>query len=105
VAVGLLGLTGYTIACGTERWAVKTGGDVDAGLVDLSNPVVNSVSELNTVQRPGTIPRANRADWVETTVFWVYATLTVYKRETDEDYHLVLQDTRPWSWRFPALPA
>jgi hypothetical protein len=37
VAAGLLGLTGYTIACGTERWAVKTGGDVDAGLVDLSN--------------------------------------------------------------------
>jgi hypothetical protein len=24
VAAGLLGLTGYTVACGTERWAVKT---------------------------------------------------------------------------------
>jgi hypothetical protein len=23
IAAGLLGLTGYTIACGTERWAVK----------------------------------------------------------------------------------
>jgi hypothetical protein len=80
------------VACRTERWAVKTGGDVDAGLVDLSNPVVSSVSEMNTFQRPGTIPRANRADWVETTVFQVYATLTVYKRETDEDYHIVLQD-------------
>jgi hypothetical protein len=58
----------------------------------LSNLVVSSVSEMNTFQRPGTIPRNNRADWVETTVFQVYATLTVYKRETDEDYHLVLQD-------------
>jgi hypothetical protein len=57
VAAGLLGLTGYTIARGTERWAVKTGGDVDAGLVDLSNPVVSSVSKLNTFQRPGPIPR------------------------------------------------
>src|SRR5262249_49586250 len=85
VAAGLLGPRGYRIACGTERWAVKTGGDVDAGLVDLSNPVVSSVSEMNTVQRPGTIPRANRADWVETTVFQVSARLTVFERETDEE--------------------
>jgi hypothetical protein len=38
VAAGLLGLTGYTIACSTERWAVKTGGDVDAGLSRFEQP-------------------------------------------------------------------
>jgi len=92
VALGLLGIAGYVWACGTERWLVKTGADVDAAQVDLSNPYPTSVSEMNTFPRPGTIPRNNRADWVELTMFQLTATLTIYKRETDEDYHLVLQD-------------
>jgi hypothetical protein len=92
VAAGLLGIAGYVWACGTERWLVKTGADVDASQVDLSNPYPTSVSEMNTFSRPSTIPRNNRADWVELTMFQLTATLTIYKRELDEDYHLVLQD-------------
>src|SRR5262249_33772433 len=93
VAFGLFGVAGYALACGTERWSVKTGTDPDAWMVDLSTIVPTSVSEMNTWQRPAHLPANNRADWVEVTTFQVYATITQMRRDPDGDYHIVRMDT------------
>ena len=39
------------LACGEERWAVKTLSDVDATRVDLANVIVTSVSALNDLEQ------------------------------------------------------
>jgi hypothetical protein len=89
-----VGLIGYVMACGVERWAVKTGTDADSWQVDLdfNNAWGVQVGDLASLSRPGYIPANNRADWVEVTVFQMYATLVKFKRESDSDYHLVLMD-------------
>jgi len=79
-------------ACGVERWTVKTGTDPDAGLINLSSTTPTSITNLTALPAPTPIPANNRVQPTETTVFSVTATLTVYKREDDSDYHLVLSD-------------
>jgi hypothetical protein len=78
--------------CGTERWSVKTGTDADVGLVDQSTTWPETVTDMGNWPRPGSLPSNNRIAPYETTVFLVSATLTEYKMESDEDYHLVLVD-------------
>jgi len=98
--------------CGVERWMVKVGSDATVGLVRLDiPPTPATILELGTVTPPDaatidTTPVAgpwafarDTADAgpgagtpVETTVYVVDATLTFYKKETDVDYHLVLND-------------
>src|SRR5262249_49253577 len=78
--------------CGTERWSVKIGTDPDAGKVDLTNPVFGSVNRLCTWPKPNSLPPNNRIAPFETRAYVVMATLTQYKKETDQDYHLVLKD-------------
>ena len=78
-------------SCGVERWAVKTGTDADAGLVNFT-PVVQTIAYLRSLTAPSTLPASNRVQPTETTTFQIDATLTQYKLETDSDYHLVIQD-------------
>ena len=78
--------------CGVERWAVKTGTDVDARSVDLSSATPTDVATLRSLQPPHPLPAARRIAPTELTVWVVDATLTVFKLETDQDYHLVLTD-------------
>jgi len=93
--------------CGVERWAVKVGSDSTVGLVDLvSAPTPATVEELGLIIPPpetdldppsptepdgGQFFRTRSAP-VETTVYTVDATITFYKKETDVDYHIVLDD-------------
>jgi hypothetical protein len=91
VTVGVV--FGFTTcwAWGNPRWSVKTGTDVDAGLVDLEHPVKSDVLTLGRLKPPDPIPHKHRVRPVETTVYVVSATLVQFKREPDGDYHLVLE--------------
>lgn len=81
-------------SCGVERWSVKTGTDADASLVNLNTPVTQTISYLDSLTAPSTLPANNRVQPTETTLFVVDATLVEYKLETDSDYHLVLKDAQ-----------
>jgi uncharacterized repeat protein (TIGR01451 family) len=85
-------LTVQSPTCGVERWSVKTGTDPDAHLVDLNNATPTTIADMRGWPTPGTIPDNARIAPYETTVWVVDGTLTLYKLETDVDYHIVLQD-------------
>lgn len=78
--------------CGVERWSVKTGTDADAGKVDLSSSTNTTIANMIAFPTQSTIPANNRISPEETTVWVINATLTLYKLESDSDYHLVIQD-------------
>ena len=78
--------------CGVERWSVKTGTDADVGLVNLNSSTNTTIAALRTPAAPNPIPANNRVSPWETTEWVLNATLTLYKLESDSDYHLVLQD-------------
>ena len=78
--------------CGVERWSVKTGTDPDAGLVDLNSATNTTIANLRSPAAPNPIPANNRVSPWETTQWVLNATLTLYKLESDSEYHLVLQD-------------
>ena len=81
--------------CGVERWSVKTGTDPDAGIVDLNNPVPITIAALAAIPAPADPPGPppnTRVGPTETTVYVVNATMTLYKKEADVDYHVVLDD-------------
>jgi len=80
-------------ACGVERWSVKTGTDADVGLVNMSSTTAQTIATMRSWTAPSPIPANNRVAPYETTQWVLTATLTQYKLETDEDYHLVLQDS------------
>jgi hypothetical protein len=79
-------------ACGVERWSVKTGTDADANAIDLANVVPTSIAWLTSLSKPGSLPANNRIRPTETTVYSITATATVYKLESDADYHIVISD-------------
>jgi hypothetical protein len=81
-------------SCGVERWSVKTGTDPDVGLVNLNNPVIQTISYLRSLTAPATPPANARVQPTETTMFVVDATLIEYKLENDSDYHLVIKDAQ-----------
>ncbi len=78
--------------CGVERWAVKTGTDSTAHLVNLT-PQDTTIANLRAVSMPSSIPATTRLpNSLETQVWRVSATLTEFKLENDSDFHLVLAD-------------
>lgn len=79
-------------SCGVERWSVKTGTDADAGAIDLGHVVPTTIAALTGLPKPASLPSNNRIAPTETTVYSITATLTLYKHETDADYHVVLSD-------------
>jgi len=80
-------------ACGVERWSVKTGTDADAGLVNVNSTTQTTIANMRSFTAPSPIPSNNRVQPAETTVWVINATLTEYKLESDEDYHLVISDS------------
>ena len=86
----LLASTSLALACGKERWPVKVGTDQDAGQV-VTTAQASTVAALRAITVPAIQPD-RRAAPVETTVFAISGILTVIKRESDEDYHLVIAD-------------
>ena len=88
-------LTVQSPSCGVERWSVKVGTDSDAGLVDINHPVNTTIAALGAIPAPADPPGPPdnaRVAPTEDTVYTIYATMTLYKKETDVDYHIVLDD-------------
>ena len=96
------GRTDRVTACGVERWAVKTGMDPDARLVNQKVVVPTNIIRLRSLPAPSYLPSRSRLRPVETTVWAVDAILLRYKVEEDSDVHLViacLPRRRPSRWR------
>lgn len=92
--------SGQNGQCGTERWAVKTMSDPDAGSVDLSNIVDVTIDDL--IHTPATSPwaassqppdkRTLSGPYSENTVYRIHGTLIAYRQEKDHDYHAVIEE-------------
>lgn len=79
-------------ACGVERWRIKTTADAGAINVNTRAALPSSISALTAIPAPGTPPNLLRIAPVETSVYAIDATLTLYRFTDDSDYHLVLSD-------------
>ena len=92
-AIVLLTSASAAFACGTERWAVKVGTDRDARNVATS-PQVATIAQLRLIAAPAhpNSRRSTRFAPTELTTFQVKGILRVLKKETDQDYHLVITD-------------
>jgi hypothetical protein len=92
-AIALVASVSAAAACGAERWSVKVGTDRDAGKVATLSEAT-TIAELASVAapaRPGA-RRSSRFAPTELKTFQVTGTLTLVKKEVDEDYHIVIAD-------------
>jgi hypothetical protein len=79
-------------SCGVERWSVKTGTDTTTNLVNLT-PQDTTIASMRALAMPASIPSTTRVpNSAETQAWRISATLTLFKAETDSDFHLVLSD-------------
>lgn len=82
------------LSCGTERWAVKTLADKDA-LKIVMNAIPAKISELGAIEAPERAVLAAHESSrlpVEFHAYRVQGWLVGFKREDDEDFHIVLED-------------
>jgi hypothetical protein len=77
--------------CGVERWAIKTGTDDDAKEIDLANIVPITIGDMRSWVPPLSLSLVSRTE-EEKAAYITSAMLTLYKKEDDSDYHLVLAD-------------
>lgn len=85
---------GAALACGTERWAVKTATDLDASKINPA-PIAATIGELTAFTVPGDARRQGNRRWPqEMIVYRVSGLMTVVKHEADGDYHVVIADTQ-----------
>src|SRR5205085_1968071 len=73
------------IACGSERWNVKTLQDRPK-LKAVKN---TTIAQLVTIPQPSSLPATRLAD--EFRVYRVTARVTLVRHEGDDDFHLVIQ--------------
>jgi hypothetical protein len=80
------------LACGTERWFVKTLADDDAAKVNVNAVTPISIKQLNgfATHCSGLPERRTFAE--EFTVFEVIGRITFVAHEDDRDYHLAVED-------------
>jgi hypothetical protein len=93
VAFSMFVVSSLHAACGVERWSVKTGTDPQAPSVILGSYVSSTIYNFHQSVRPASLPSNGRVSPRETTQYRLSATLTKYVRESDSDYHLVIQDS------------
>jgi hypothetical protein len=89
--IPLLASAGVALACGTERWPVKVGADRDAGRVE-NLPQATTIAQLISIAAPAHPEARRNARFAPTelTTFQIEGVLRVIKKETDQDYHLVI---------------
>jgi hypothetical protein len=80
------------LACGVERWPVKTLADADAGRINFV-PVSSTIAILSGLPAHcGGGPDASRAYGEELQVYEVIGRITLVRAEDDRDYHIALAD-------------
>ena len=79
------------VECGIERWHVKTLLDPDTAKI-VWTPVASSIAEQSAFSRVSVNLTAPRLDFEEQ-VTAIQCTIVSYKREDDNDIHLILQDS------------
>ncbi|HSO98319.1 MAG TPA: RyR domain-containing protein [Solirubrobacteraceae bacterium] len=84
----LIAAVARTLACGHERWDVKTLTDPDAGTVILA-PLTATIEEL--ISLPAPIQPTSRIAQ-EFNTYQVTGTITMAKQEADSDIHMVITD-------------
>jgi hypothetical protein len=91
--IALLASVSAAFACGTDRWPVKVGTDRDAAKVS-NLPQATTIAELISIAAPArpNVRRSSRFAPIELKTFQVTGILKVIKKETDEDYHIVIAD-------------
>ncbi len=77
--------------CGVERWSVKVGREKPTAVTNMDSPKPLTIKEARAFQRPSSLSDSRLAG-PESTAYEVRARLTSFKRESDSDYHLVLED-------------
>jgi hypothetical protein len=92
ILLGVVAPEGDCARCGVERWSVKTGTDPDAAMIDALHPTPTTIAIMRSWPSQPSPPSNSRIAPYETTAWTVEATLTLYKKEDDGDYHLVLRD-------------
>lgn len=80
------------LACGVERWFVKTLSDPDAGRVNVAAVMPISIRELNGFDTHCSGLPERRAFAEEFRVFEVTGRIAFVAREADRDYHIALED-------------
>lgn len=80
------------LACGVERWFVKTLSDEDARSVNVASVTPISIRELNGFATHCTGLPERRAFAEEFKVFEVTGRITFVAHEDDRDYHVALED-------------
>jgi len=80
------------LACGVERWFVKTLADDDASRVNVNVAVPITIRELNGFASHCADLPDRRAFGQEFTVYDVLGTITFVAHEDDRDYHIALED-------------
>jgi len=92
VLVMLSGSNDLRAQCGVERWSIKTGTDSQAPSINLSTYISTTIYNMWSSTQPSSLPANSRIAPRELNQYRLSGTLTKYKRETDSDYHLVIQD-------------
>ena len=78
------------VRCGEERWEVKTLSDSDEGDINFDDVVHTTVSRQVHMQRPE--GRFNDRQASEDTEYVFRAYVKGYKKEKDQDIHIVIAD-------------
>jgi hypothetical protein len=96
------------LSCGTERWKVKTLADADAGKL-VHQALTAKISDLAAIAAPvRAILNAHEDSRLpaELHTYRVQGYLVGFKRETDEDFHIVLADLeKPTATLIVEMPA
>jgi hypothetical protein len=80
-----------SLACGVERWDVKTLAD---GETVSGSPILETIDDLGLIQHEAIKKNTPRLPF-ETRFYAVQADVVEFKLESDEDYHLVLRSIEP----------
>jgi hypothetical protein len=82
--------TGEYVKCGQERWDVKTLSDADTSQINFNAPKLTTVTEQIHMERPeGTMQERQHT---ETTEYEFDCNIIGFKREKDQDFHIVVAD-------------
>jgi hypothetical protein len=91
------------VACGVERWAVKTLTDAGAHAINFT-PRVTTIAALRRLRPPPELG-PTRIRPVETSTYRVRAQLVAFKIEEDSDIHLVIADPNSGGTMIAEFPA